>query len=587
MYPTTRKTVTGQNGAVASSHELASEAAAKTLAAGGNAFDASVVAAFILQVVEPHQVSPGGEAVILGLKGPSGSPFALCGQGYAPAAAAIDHFRGLGHKIIPKTGVLTAAVPGGFGAWLSLLREHGTWSLEQALTPAIAVGAQGIPVGAELEIMIEKYAEAIAAHWPDTAAVFLPGGRPPKRGATLHNKRLVETLSRLIIKGQAAGASREGQIEAAICEFYTGFVADSIVGFMSAERPDLQGSFQRGVMTGDDLARWQPSAEPALRYDFRGVSVYKAGSWSQGPVMLQVLALAADLDFGAMTPLSATYVHELLERMKLAFADREAWYGDAPHNNVPFAALLDEDYVAERRSLIGGRACETLRPGAVGGTVAQLPQGAVGDKAMPDWFVLPDILPQHGDTCHLDVADAAGNLVSATLSGGWLHGSPIIPELGFALNTRLEMNWLDPGSASALAPHRRPRTSLSPTIACRDGEPFMAFGATAADFQDQWSTQLLLYLLYYEKDLQTAMDAPMFLSQHWPQSYSPRYAAPASLIVDRRYSDETRAALAQRGHRVQVRDIVPRGRLFGVMRDQGRFSAAAGLAVPQSAAYAV
>ena len=322
------------------------------------------------------------------------------------------------------------------------------------------------------------------------------------------------------------------------------------------------------------MARWQCVIEAPVAIDFGRYTVAKCGFWSQGPALLQQLALLAGFDLDDLDPVGPDFVHLVTECAKLAYADREAWYGDPDFVDVPMATLLSPSYNDARRQLIGAHASLDLRPGSpdgrepyvlIGGmevAAAAGPMGGVGEPTVSELGAVA------GDTCHLDIIDRWGNMVSATPSGGWLQSSPVIPALGFCLGTRQQIAWLDERSASGLAPGKRPRSTLSPTLALKDGEPFMAFGTPGGDGQDQWSTQLLLHHLHHGMDLQEAIDCPEFSNDHAPSSFYPRAANPGSLVLEGRFPAATLRALAERGHRVRMGETWSGGRLTACAREE-------------------
>src|SRR6266568_459954 len=304
---------------------------------------------------------------------------------------------------------------------------------------------------------------------------------------------------------------------------------------------------------------------PPLSYDDRGYTVIKGGPWSQGPVLLQQLALLEGFDLDGLDPVGPEFVHIVTECAKLAYADREAWYGDPNFVDVPMATLLSPAYNDARRKLVGEHASLELRPGSpdgrtpyvlIGGMEVAAAAG-IGEPTigMYDGIGEPttsDLGVVAGDTCHLDIIDRWGNMVSATPSGGWLQSSPVIPELGFCLGTRLQISWLDEAAASSLAPGKRPRSTLSPTLALKDGEPWMAFGTPGGDGQDQWATQLFLHHVHHGMNLQEAIDCPEFNNFHAPSSFYPRGAEPGALQLEGRFPEKTARALAERGHKVRM-----------------------------------
>jgi len=581
---TTRPELLGTHGMVASTHWLASAAGMSVLERGGNAVDAAVAAGFVLQVVEPHLNGPGGDVPIL-FAASDGTVDVYCGQGPTPAAASIAHYRALGLDLVPGTGLLAAVVPGAFGGWTLLLEQRGTWRLRDVLEPAIAYARDGFPLLPGTVATLRTVARLFRDEWPTSAATYLPPSGVPAAGSRFRNPVLAATYSRLVEQAEAAASGREQQLAAARDAFYRGFVADAVATWCASQDVlDTSGRRHRGILDADDLARWQPTVEPPLSVDHGGVTVHKTGPWGQGPVLLQQLQLLAGCDLAAMGHLSVDWVHTVVECAKLAFADREAWYGDPAHVDVPVDALLSRGYADERRALLGDAASYDLRPGRPDGRTPALPTALDADGDRPAGTAdgagtgagagageptVQDDGTTRGDTCHVDVVDRHGTMVSATPSGGWLQSSPVIPELGFCLGTRAQMLWLEPGLPSSMAGGKRPRTTLSPSLATRDGVPWLAFGTPGGDQQDQWSLAFLMAHLHAGLGLQAAIDAPMFHTEHVPSSFYPRQASPGRLVVEGRVGPGVVAGLRARGHDVHVAGDWSQGRLSAVARDHG------------------
>jgi gamma-glutamyltranspeptidase / glutathione hydrolase len=573
---TTRPEIAGTFGVVASTHWLASQVGMMILEKGGNAFDAAVAAGFMLQVVEPHMNGVGGDAVILIQPKGAAMPQVICGQGTAPAGATVAHYRSEGLDLVPGTGLLAPCIPGAFDAWMLMLRDHGTMRLEDVIAPAIGYARDGFPLIHGVVTAIAGVAELFRNEWKSSAALYLPGGQPPAAGSLFRNVTLADTYARILKEAQAAGSDRIRQIEAARGAFYKGFVAEAIEAYATKTAVmDASGNRHKGVLAAADMAGWQATYEKPATYDYHGYTVCKAGPWTQGPVLLQVLALLKGYDIAAMDTVGADFIHTLVEAKKLAYADRDAWYGDPDFVDVPLKTLLSDAYNAERRKLIAAQASRDLRPGSPDGRApkmaaykvasafaaaagvgepARLEQesydrsggavGLAGSRAARG--------PAEGDTCHLDVIDRHGNMVAATPSGGWLHSSPVMPALGFPLGTRAQMFWLEEGLPSSLAPGRRPRTTLTPSMALKDGKPYLAFGSPGGDNQDQWIVQFFLRHADHKLNLQAAIDAPMLQSDHWPNSFYPRQAFPAKVIMESRFPKATIDELRRRGHAVEV-----------------------------------
>jgi gamma-glutamyltranspeptidase/glutathione hydrolase len=575
---TTRPEIEGTFGVVTSTHWIATAVGMATLEKGGNAFDAAVATAFTLQVVEPHLNGPGGDVPVIVYDVRRGKPEVICGQGPASAGATISHYRSEGLDLVPGTGLLAACVPGTFETWMMLLRDYGTMSVADILAPAIGYAQNGHPLLERANATIATVAALFREHWPSSAAVYLPNGSAPPTGTLFANKTLAATYSRIVKEAESAGGDRIAQIERARKAWSRGFVAEAIDRFCRTQAiMDTSGRRHRGVLTADDMARWSPRIEAPLTYDYRGYTVCKTGPWGQGPVMLQQLALLKGFDLDGLDTSGPDFIHVVVECSKLAYADREAFYGDPDFVEVPMATLLSDAYNSERRKLVGDKASLELRPGSIEGfgAVVKLRREAVPVAAGAGEPTVGRLGATRGDTVHFDIVDQAGNMVSATPSGGWLQSSPVIPELGFCLGTRAQMFWLEEGHPAALAPGKRPRTTLSPTLALRDGDPYLGWGSPGGDQQDQWITQLFLRHVHADLNLQEAIDAPAWHSEHFPSSFWPRTARPGVLLVEGRVPKKTVAELTRRGHIVEVGPDWSEGRLTAAARDGRRRRAAA------------
>jgi gamma-glutamyltranspeptidase/glutathione hydrolase len=575
---TTRPEIEGTFGVVAATHWIATAVGMSILEKGGNAFDAAVATAFTLQVVEPHLNGPGGDVPVVLYDVRRGKPEVICGQGVAPAAATIAHYRREGLDLVPGTGLLAACVPGTFETWMMLLRDYGTMSLADVLSPAIDYAQNGHPLLERANATIATVADLFRKHWPTSAAVYLPNDAVPETGSLFTNKTLAITYTRIVEEATSAGSDRVAQIERARKTWSQGFVAEAMDHFCrTQEVMDASGQRHRGVLTGDDIARWTPHIEAPLTYDYGRYTVCKTGPWGQGPVTLQQLALLKGFDLDGLDPVGPDFIHLLVECSKLAYADREAFYGDPDFVEVPMATLLSDAYNSERRKLIGNKASLELQPGSIEGfgAVVKLRRESVPVAAGAGEPTVGRLGVTRGDTVHFDIVDQAGNMVSSTPSGGWLQSSPVIPELGFCLGTRAQMFWLEEGAPAALAPGKRPRTTLSPSLALRDGEPYLAWGSPGGDQQDQWITQLFVHHVHGGRNLQEAIDAPSWHSEHFPSSFWPRASRPGVLVIEGRVPKKTITELKRRGHVVEVGPNWSEGRLTAASRDGRRRRAAA------------
>jgi gamma-glutamyltranspeptidase/glutathione hydrolase len=601
---TTRPEIEGTFGVVASTHWIATAVGMATLEKGGNAFDAAVATAFTLQVVEPHLNGPGGDVPVLVHDTRKGREKieVICGQGPAPAGATIAHYRKEGLDMVPGTGLLAACVPGTFETWMMLLRDYGTMRLADVLMPAIGYAQSGHPLVERAHATIATVEQLFRKHWPTSAAVYLPDGKVPATGTLFINKRLAETYSRILKEAESVGSDRVAQIERARKIWSQGFVAEAIDKFCRTQDiMDTSGQPHRGVLSGDDMARWQPRVEAPVTLDYGRYTVCKGGFWSQGPVMLQQLALIKGFGLAGADPTSADFIHTLVECSKLAFADRDTFYGDPDFVKVPGEMLLSDTYNSERRKLVGSTASMEQRPGNIPGygmrLAIRVPGGeriaapgagepTVGRQAWThDDVVDPSLVVDgaklersgvmRGDTVHFDIIDQAGNMVSATPSGGWLQSSPTIPELGFCLGTRAQQFWLEEGHPNALAPGKRPRTTLTPTMALRDGEPYLAWGSPGGDQQDQWTAQFFVRHVECGMNLQEAIDAPAWHSEHFASSFWPREARPGVVLVEGRLPADSIKELRRRGHIIEVEPDWSEGRLTAASRLGPRRRAAA------------
>lgn len=560
---TTRPTLTGTFGMSASTHWLATASAQAVLERGGNAFDAAVAGAFVLHVVEPHLNGPGGDmtGVFVTAASPS-TPVVLMGQGPAPAGATIEHMRAERLDLVPGAGGLAAAVPGAVDAWLLLLREHGTLELAEVLSYAIGYARDGHPLLASAAATIARVQELFREHWPTSAALWMPDGAVPAPGARMRNPAYAAVLDGLVAAGTGQ-SDRGARIDAARREWSTGIVARAASAFLGAPHRHSTGTDHAGVITPDDFAAFEASFEGAATAEFRGHTVAKTGAWGQGPVLLQALRLLDGLDDERLDPSTELGVHTILEALKLALADRDAYYGEG---DVPLGTLLSDAYTRERMALIGDDASREWRPGAPGGRAPFAPPLRTGGVAAPGTGepTVAKTGETRGDTCHIDVVDRWGNMISATPSGGWLQSSPTIPELGFCLGTRLQMTWLDEHAPSALRPGARPRTTLSPTLVLRGGVPLMALGTPGGDQQDQWQLPVLLRMLVGGQAPQPAIDAPMMHTTALVDSFWPRGYDPAGIVVEDRLGDIVIAGLEARGHVVTRAGDWALGRLSAV-----------------------
>jgi gamma-glutamyltranspeptidase/glutathione hydrolase len=578
---TTRPDIRGTFGAIATTHWLATAAGMAVLEKGGNAFDAAVAAGFVLQVVEPHLNGPGGEVPIILHRADASEPEVICGQGPFPAAATPERLRGLGLAQMPGTGLLPAVVPGAFDAWMLLLRDYGTCTLREVLSYAVHYAERGFPLVPRIVATIIPAVDHFTKEWVSSGEVWLTDGRPPHPEKPFSTPAIAATYSRILAEAEAAGGDRVRQIEAARRAFYRGFVAEAIDRFYRSELVDSTGRRHCGLLTGDDLAHYAAHVEAPVAVDYAGLTVHKLGPWTQGPVLLQVLQMLKGCDIAGMDPDGSDFVHTLIEALKLALADREAHYADPKAIEVPMSTLLSDAYAASRRQQIGHRASLELRPGDLPGAQARVQRVlamAGTEKVVGPGGGEPTFAPlpvEWGDTVHIDVVDSAGNMLSATPSGGWLQGSPVVPGLGFPISTRGQMCWLEEGHPTTLRPRTRPRITLSPTVVTREGKPWLAIGTPGGDQQEQWTLAVFLRFVHHRMSLQQAIDAPMFHTKHVPQSFHPRPYEPGRVMIEKRFPPAVLAELSARGHALTVEEPWSIGRVCAVGRWGGFLHAAA------------
>ena len=530
---------------------------------------------FVLHVVEPHLNGPLGDMPMLIRLAGQNRPVMVCGQGTAPARATIAHYRAEGLDMIPGSGLLATVLPGAFDAWMLTLRDHGRLPLRDILEPAVHYARHGHPMLGRVSDTIDGLAAFFAKEWPTSAQVWTPGGKVPQPNSLFCNPDLANMWDRLLTEAETA-KGRTAQIEAARDVFYRGFIAEAIDDYLdSACVMDAAGGRRKGVLSGQDMADWQAHYEPPLSTDYHGWTVWKGDTWTQGPTMLQALNILQGTDIEGLDPNGTDFVHLVTETIKLAFADREAYYGDPLHSSIPIETLLSADYADQRRNLLDQSASADQRPGVIPGyedrarsAVERAARQAVaGPGAGAGEPTMAHLTDRRGDTVHIDVIDRWGNMVSATPSGGWLQSSPVIPGLGVPLNSRAQMLWLDDGLPTSLAPGRRPRTTLSPSMASFDGVPCMAFGTPGGDQQDQWQLIMFLRLVHHGLNLQAAIDAPLFHTGHFQASFYPRGTRPRHLMLEPAFGQDVIARLQSRGHDVEVSDPWAVGRLTAARRD--------------------
>lgn len=516
----------GTRGAVASNSNQSAVAGADILKAGGNAIDAAVGMAFAEGVVNPQMHTIGGECPILVRLAGERRVIAVNGNMAAPARATPQAFLSRGLKDVPDSGILAAGVPAAFGALITALQRWGSMPLAEVMAPARALARDGFPLSEGLRNQ-HKYGilamkPRFEAEWPGSARLYLPGGRVPEVGDRFRNPALARTLDYL--------ANAKDPLEA----FYRGDVAAEIAKF-SRERD--------GLLAREDLAAFETRIEEPASVKLGDTELFKTGFWSQGPAELQTLAILWQFDLKAIGFGTPDYCHLLVEAMKLAYADREQYYGDPAMAWVPAEVLLSADYAKRRAALIDPRrASRELRPGDARRNGALLPEE---ERLTPkDWGA---------GTVHVDAVDAKGNMASFTPSGAWISSAEVIEPLGFPLSVRMMTFYLGPEHhPNVVAPGKRPRTTLTPSMAFRNGKPWMAFGTMGGDNQGQWLLQFYLCRAAFGMSIPEAIEAPRLSSEHTPGFFAPHASAPNRVRIEPRFGANVLDELRRRGHDLDV-----------------------------------
>ena len=561
--------------AIAAGHYLAATAGFDILQAGGNAVDAGVAAGIALGVLQSDLVNVAGVAPIMIYLAEKREVVTIAGLGPWPKALDPELFmREHGGKI--PIGVLRTVVPAAPDAWITALRRYGTMSFGEVAAAATRLARDGFPMYPLMAASLEKHAERHAM-WPSSAAVYLPGGKVPQTGDVFRQTDLGASLQYMADEEKAAacrsanGRGREKGLEAARDAFYRGDIAKKIVAFIKE---------QGGLLSAEDLAEYHSPVGPPERRRFGDLEVFTCGAWCQGPVLLQTLALLEGTDVKALGHNSADYVHHLTEALKLAFADREAYYTDPALGHVPLPTLISSEYAGERRKLIDPRKAWPEMPppgdlaGELGASARRLRESA------PNPFPEPD-------TSYVCAADRWGNLFSATPSDG-SYGSPVVPGVGVIPSNRGSQSRPDPRHPAGVAPGKRPRLTPNPALAIKGGDQFLPFGTPGGDVQTQAMLQVLLNIFVHGQDVQSAIENPRFASYSYPSSFAPYDYYPGRLSLEGRFPEEVAAELETRGHKVERWPdwIWLAGAVCGILSDRKRGVMEAG-ADPRRAAYAL
>jgi gamma-glutamyltranspeptidase/glutathione hydrolase len=530
LYPR----VFGRRGAVASEHTLSALAGIEILQAGGNAIDAAMAGALVEGVVNPQMHTIGGECPILVHQAGTGRVVCINGNMVAPGAATPEAFRARSLTAIPPEGVLAAGVPGAFGAVVEALLRFGKLPFAVVIAPALSLARGGFPLHAGLLRQqffgVAALADKFRTQWPGSAAVYLNDGAVPEEGAAIRNPALADTFQYLSDASRIG--SREDGLRAACRAFYQGDVARAIAAYV-AERD--------GLLNFDDMARFSVPVEGTTSVEFGGATLHKTGPWTQGPALLQTLSILKGFDLHGMGHNSAAYLHTVIEAVKLAWADREQFYADPDFIGVPIDTLLSDSYGAKRAALVAAAASLAMRPGDPWRDDALLPADErLGGAA---WGA---------GTVHVDAMDQEGNACAATPSGAWIRHAEVVPALGFPLGTRLSNCQLAQGFPNVVAPYKRPRTTISPSLAMKGNQPWLAFGSMGGDQQDQWQLQFYLNRCVFGMTLQQAIEAPKFSSEHFPAQFHPHEWALNRVRIEPDVGAETLAGLRQAGHELDV-----------------------------------
>jgi gamma-glutamyltranspeptidase/glutathione hydrolase len=583
---TFRPVVRGRRGVVAGGHPLSVEAGMRILQRGGNAVDAGVATILAASVIEFSHFSFGGEVPIL-IKLRGRDVAVIEGMGTAPAKATREFFvnrteqagadrptmAGAKSGMIPSTGPLSATVPAVLDACVTALDQFGTNSLSEVMQPAIEL-ADGFPID-ELRVQYIKTRAPIFSQWPDAKRVFLPNGQEPKVGDVFVQADLARTLRAIAIaEKRNARRGRHAGLMAARDYFYKGPVGRQIGDYMQTHG---------GLLAASDLADWHAQVGAPSRGDYRGYQVYKTGFWAQGPMMIEVLNLLESYDLKKMGQNSPEYIHTVTEALKLGFADRDRFYGDPNFVKVPSQELLSKNYAAMRRSLIDERqASLAQRPGDPLNMKPLLAStSTISYNAAP----VPEILKANDTTC-VNVIDKDGNMFSATPSGAWLP-AVVAGNTGVLMGQRLQSALTDPNSPNVVAPGKRPRITLTPTLVLRNGEPFMILSTPGGDNQDQALLQVLLNVIEFGMNPQEAVEAPRFDTQHYVSSFDNHEFLPGVLNVESRIPEDVIKKLGSRGHKLKIQSAWGTGSSPTAILYDAKTGVISGGADPRRGRYAV
>ena len=567
--PSWRPTLMGKRYAVACGHPLAAIAAARILERGGNAIDAGVTAAMALAILQPDIVSFSGVAPTLVYSKRERKVHGIAGLGYWPAGVDVERLRSAGEGVIPD-GLMRTVMPAAPATHIEALRQFGTISFEEAATPAYELARDGFAAYPVFVRHLEKYHDKYR-RWPSSAALYLPGGEPPRVGQIFRQEQLAESIAAMMEAERRARGNRDDKLRAAHDYYYKGPIAEVIASFHRDNG---------GFVTKDDLAGFTAPVEPSIRCDYKGYEIHSNDVWCQGISLLQALKILEGVDLKALGHNTPAYIHQIAEAFNLAFADREAYVGDPRFVEVPVAGLLAKDYAESQRARIRqDRAFGKLPlPGR--------PAGATREPFIPDLTTFPRAEPGAApDTIYCCVVDEQGNCYSATLSDN-ARDTVVIPTLGGTVSSRGAQSRLEPGHPSEVQPGKRPRLTPAPALALRDGELFMGFGTPGGDVQMQAMLQVFMNVTEFGMQVQQAIEAPRFGTFLFPNSFSP--FAVGGFNLEGRFPQATFDAMSALGHPTAAwSDLAPAaGAVCAVMRDPDTGWLHAG-ADPRREAYAL
>ena len=563
----------GTEYAASSMMPQATLAAQRMLEAGGNAFDATVAGQAVLGLVQPASNGIGGDAVLLVYDAAAKKAWSINAEGTAPRLATIDWYKTHNKGKIPVNDtLLSATIPGVVDAWYILLSRWGTRSFADTLAPAIHMAEHGFALTAA---QARLFNSKMLAHYPSTKKLYQREGKPWAEGDLFQNPQLARTLRRMVeAEKQAAGQGRAAALQAARDRFYKGDIAREMAAFSEANG---------GLMRYEDFAAYSAKVEPTVSLDYRGYVMHKNASASQGPAELFALSILQGYDLKKMGFNSADYIHTVAESVKLAMADRDKFLGDMDFIKIPYAGLLSEAYAAERRKLIDPHSASLkLQPG----NPEKYDSGFTA-VSRPDDYQVGGAGDHEGDTSHISVVDRQRNGVAFTPSLHSGFGTKVaMGDLGFSLNCRGDYYSLVSGHANALAPGKRPRSTLQATLVTKGGELFMLAGCPGGDNQAINTLQTFLNIVEFGMDVQRAIEVPRWTTRAFPSSPAPHTMYPGDMQVESRIAPDVRAELLRRGHTVYVLGPYSIGNNAAITVDAAKGVVAAG-ADPRVAAYAL